>query len=86
LRTDLADDKGEVLIKDLTIHEAEALNSWDSWLSEGWDKKSVIADPQFVNWEKDDYRLKPESPAFKLGFVPIPVEKIGQYDSELRAK
>jgi len=25
----------------------------------------------------DDYRLKPNSPAFELGFKPIPVEKIG---------
>ena len=85
LRVDLADSKGEILIKDLTVHEADALDGWESWQSVGWDKNSVIADPLFENWEKDDYRLKKDSPAFKLGFEQIPVEKIGQYPSELRA-
>ena len=31
----------------------------------------------FVDWQKDDFRLKHESPAFKLGFKAIPMEKIG---------
>jgi len=86
LRVDLADSKGEILIKDLEVHEAEAKDGWESWQSVGWDKNSLIADPLFENWEKDDYRLKKDSPAFKLGFEQIPVEKIGQYDSEFRAK
>ena len=30
-------------------------------------------------------RLKPDSPAFALGFKPIPVEKIGPYQDESRA-
>jgi hypothetical protein len=42
-------------------------------------------DPMFVDRDKHDYRLKPESPALKLGFKPIPLEKIGLYKSELRA-
>ena len=46
---------------------------------------SLIADPLFVNAAQDDYRLQPNSPAFKLGFQPIPVEKIGPYKDELRA-
>lgn len=61
------------------------LDEWTSWQAQGMDRKSVIADPLFVNPDKDDYRLKPESPAFKLGFQPIPIEKIGPYSSELRA-
>jgi hypothetical protein len=86
IRVDLADSDGEVLIKDLNIHEAQALDGWTSWQSVGWDLNSIIADPLFENPEKDDYRLKKDSPAFKLGFKQIPVEKIGQYPSELRAK
>lgn len=85
IRIDLADSDGEVLIKDLEVHEAEALDGWESWQSEGWDKHSIIGDPLFENPEKDDYRLKDGSPAFKLGFQQIPVEKIGQYESEYRA-
>ena len=43
----------------------------------GFDRHSLLADPLFIALEKDDYRLNPNSPAFKLGFQPIPVEKIG---------
>ena len=35
--------------------------------------------------DHDDYRLRPGSPAFELGFQPIPVENIGPYRDELRA-
>jgi len=45
----------------------------------------VIADPGFVDPEHDDYRLKPDSPALKLGIKPIPVEQIGPYQDPLRA-
>ncbi len=40
----------------------------------------VEADPMFVDRNKGDYRLKPGSPAIKLGFQPIPFEKMGLYD------
>lgn len=47
------------------------------WAAKGWDKASVVADPLFVDPEKGDFRLKPGSPALKLGFVPIDVSKVG---------
>ena len=53
------------------------LDEWTSWQAEGWDKNSLITDPKFVDWQKDDFRLQPDSPSFKLGFEAIPVEKIG---------
>ena len=59
------------------VTEAESLDEWQAWQNAGWDKNSLVADPLFVDWKKDDWRLKPESPAFKLGFKAIPVEKIG---------
>ena len=43
----------------------------------GFDAESIIADPLFVDPANDDYRLKPESPALRLGFQPIPIEAIG---------
>ncbi len=41
------------------------------------DVHSLIADPLFVDPNRDDYRLKPDSPAFELGFQRIPVDRIG---------
>ena len=47
------------------------------WQKMGYDVHSVIADPMFVDPEHDDYRLKQESPALKLGFQPIDVSQVG---------
>ncbi len=58
---------------------------WETWREMGFDRNSLVADPLFVDPANDDYRLRPESPAFKLGFKPIPVEKIGPYESPDRA-
>jgi hypothetical protein len=58
---------------------------FDKWRAKGPDQHSLLTDPLFVNPEKDDYRLRPDSPALKLGFQAIPVEKIGPYQDPLRA-
>jgi hypothetical protein len=42
-------------------------------------------DPKFVDAAHADFRLKPDSPAWKLGFKRIPIEKIGLYRSRDRA-
>ena len=51
----------------------------------GFDQHSLVADPLFVDPAKGDYRLRPDSPAFKLGFKRIPVERIGPHADPLRA-
>ncbi len=38
---------------------------------------SQFVDPLFVDVEKFDFRLKPESPAFDLGFRQIDMEGVG---------
>ena len=59
---------------------------WEAWLAKGLDKNSLTnEDPHFVNPEKDDYHLKSDSPAFRLGFTQIPIEKIGPYENPSRA-
>ena len=44
----------------------------------------VDEDPLFVDAENADFRLEEGSPAFELGFEPIPVEEIGLYKDEFR--
>lgn len=42
--------------------------TWTHWQLQ--DKGSLLQDPLFEDWREHDYRLKPNSPAFRLGFVP----------------
>lgn len=42
-------------------------------------------DPLFIDETKGNYQLREASPAFKLGFQRIPIEKIGLVDNESRA-
>jgi parallel beta-helix repeat protein len=51
----------------------------------GLDQHSVVADPQFRDPEKGDFRLASGSPALALGFKPIPVVEIGPYKDPRRA-
>ncbi|MDD3586597.1 MAG: right-handed parallel beta-helix repeat-containing protein [Thermoguttaceae bacterium] len=44
---------------------------------------NFIGDPLFVDAAKRDFRLRADSPAKKIGFEPIPFEKIGTYSHEL---
>jgi len=44
----------------------------------------VDADPHFVNADADDFRLKDDSPAWRMGFEPIPFDKIGLVQDEYR--
>jgi hypothetical protein len=43
------------------------------------------ADPHFVDATRHNYQLRADSPAWKIGFQPIPVERIGLYASPDRA-
>ncbi len=55
--------------------------SLSEWQAQGMDRHSIIANPQFYNLKRNDYRLKPDSPALKLGFKPIEIGRIGLYGS-----
>ncbi len=85
IRIDMSQGTGTVWVDDVELREADVMTEWEAWQALGLDTHSVIADPQFVDRAKDDYRLKPDSPAFKLGFKPIPMDEIGPYKDDLRA-
>ena len=51
--------------------------SLDEWRKRGHDEHGIIADPLFVDPKKYDFRLKPDSPAFKLGFKQPDVSNVG---------
>jgi hypothetical protein len=86
IRIDCRDNSGTVWIDDLSLREAETVDEWTAWQEMGLDRHSLVADPQFVDAAHGDYRLRPESPALKLGFEPIPVERIGCYADPRRAR
>ena len=44
--------------------------SWDEWRKMGRDSGTIFADPMFEDIAKRDFRLKPGSPAEKIGFKP----------------
>ena len=46
----------------------------------------VNQDPRFVAPEQANFQLRDDSPAWKLGFQRIPVEKIGLYQDALRPR
>ena len=62
-------------------YNLEAPNSIDVTLEGlrevGHGKNGLYADPMFVDWKNGDFRLKPESPAHKMGIKSIDVREAG---------
>jgi hypothetical protein len=50
----------------------------------GCDTNSLVGDPMFVNAARGDFRVKPGSPALKLGFVNFPMDDFGVRTPRLR--
>jgi hypothetical protein len=51
----------------------------------GRDEHSIVADAEFVDPARGDYRVKPGSPALALGFVNFPMDQFGVQKPELKA-
>ncbi len=51
--------------------EIENIGDLAAWRAKGYDAHSVVADPLFGNPAHDEYTLRPNSPALKLGFKPF---------------
>jgi len=85
VRLEVSGEPGTAWFDEIALHEVEALDEWESWKKNGFDRNSIVADPMFVDPAKDDYHLKPGSPAATIGFQPIPIDHIGPYADPLRA-
>jgi parallel beta-helix repeat protein len=59
-------------------------SSFSQWQKRGFDRNSLIADPCFVDPAHDNYALRPDSPAFKLGFEPIDTSSVGLLHARCR--
>lgn len=55
--------------------------SFEQWKKTAKDVHSLYTDPLFVDPEKLDFRLKPDSPALALGFKPIDLSSVGPRDT-----
>lgn len=54
------------------------------WQAQGHDQGSIVANPEFVAPDEYDFALRPDSPAFKLGFKPIDLAGVGLRPEESR--
>ena len=60
--------------------------TWAQWQARGQGVASIIADPLLIDPEKPELGLKPESPAFALGYKQIDMSNVGPRPPEQREK
>jgi len=59
---------------------------FEAWHKRSLDTESLIADPLFIDPAKGDYRVRPDSPALKLGFKNFPMDNFGVLKPKFRAE
>jgi len=74
-------------IPPLNVRVAHNINVGGPWMASTWHEQAagyltweqnlIDADPGFVSHEREDYRLRTDSPAWALGFKALPLERIG---------
>ncbi|NLG27101.1 MAG: right-handed parallel beta-helix repeat-containing protein [Chloroflexi bacterium] len=81
-------------IPPLNVRIAHNISVGGEWMDSSWHKEAadymtwednlVDADPCFVAAEREDYRLRADSPAWALGFKALPLERIGPEEDDGR--
>jgi parallel beta-helix repeat protein len=68
-------DGGVLEVADLQLHRVTQKSEFDALREQGADRHSSVADPCWEDGTR--FTLSRESPAWKLGFKRIPIERIG---------
>ena len=78
VRVPTAENPGKLVDRNL-IYNGELTQKF------GWDENSIVADPQFIDPENGDFRVKEGSPAFNIGFKNFPMDQFGVKKPALKA-
>lgn len=65
------------VLNDPVIQGLPKIQSITDWRKHGLGEHTITADPLFVDMAHDNYALRPDSPAFKVGFKPIDLSHVG---------
>jgi len=77
--------EGNVVVRNISVGGEWVKANWhkvDQYLNMG--DNLVGVDPCFIDPANGNYGLRPDSPAWKIGFKPIPMEQIGLIRDEFR--
>ncbi len=85
----MLDDEPEKPKRNRIAHNLSVGGRWDEVSAEArplliLEGNFTEGDPLFVDAAKQDFRLRPESPVWALGFQALPVDKIGLRQDEFR--
>ncbi|QDV45704.1 hypothetical protein Enr13x_55830 [Stieleria neptunia] len=62
---------------DSNLYFASTPGMNDRYADFGWDRHSIVADPLFIDPAGGDFRVRPESPAFDIGFENFAMDQFG---------
>ena len=68
------------------VKDVPGVETLDEWRSLGFDRSSLARNPLLMKMPGGGYTLKPESPAFALGFRSIDVTRIGPRNGDGRVR
>jgi len=65
------------VLNDPVITKLDGIDCLNEWRKLGLDEHTITADPKFADVDHHDYTLRPDSPAFELGFRQLDISNVG---------